>query len=125
MPSKDRAQDRAERRQHERAERNERIIEHFEAVLNDVKYPVTAEEIRAEFRDAPDEVVGEEESLGSVLDRLDDEYRNADEAREAIMEHLGEAEHSQPAETEREEVAETRRETRGQVDSVEGEGDHE
>jgi hypothetical protein len=122
MPSKDRAQDRAEQRKHDRAERQERILDHFEAVLNDVKYPVAAEELRAEFRDAPDEVVGEEESLGSVLDRLDDQYRDADEAREAIVELLGEAEHATPESTEREERVETRRETGDHVDTVDGEG---
>lgn len=125
MPSKDRAQDRAERRQHERAERNEHIIEHFESILNDVAYPVTGEKLRAEFRNAPDEVVNEEESLGSALDRLDDEYRDADEAREAIMGHLGDATSAKPEDTEREEIAETRRETREQTDTVEGEGDRE
>lgn len=122
MPSKDRAQDRAEQRQHERAERQERIFEHFEAILDDVKYPVSTDELQAEFRDAPDEVVNESESLGSALDRLDDQYDDADEAREAVMEALGEAEHADPATTEREEVAETRRETRDHVDTV---GDEE
>lgn len=121
MPSKDRAQDRAEQRKHDRAERQERIFEHFEAILDDVSYPVSSRELKAEFRDAPDEVVGEDESLGSALDRLDDQYDDADEAREAVMEALGEAEHADPATTEREEVAETRQETRDHVDAVDGE----
>ena len=124
MPDKDRAQDRAEQRQHDRAERQERIIAHFESILDDVKYPVTTEELKVELRDSPQELTGETESLGSVLDRLDDQYQDADEARDAIMEHLGEAEHAKPASTEREERAETRRETRDHVDTVDGDDEH-
>lgn len=121
MPSKDRAQDRAEQRKHERAERSERIVREFERVLDDVKYPVTTQELKAELRDSPQEMTGETESLGSVLDRMDDRYENEQEARDAVMEHLGEAEHAKPASTEREERAETRRETRDRVDDVDGE----
>lgn len=117
MPSKDRAQDRAERRQHDRAERNERILDHFERLVDDVKFPANTAELRAELRDAPDEV-GESESLGSLLDRLDDEYADEQEARDAVVERLGEAEHASPEATEREEVAETRREQTGNVDDV-------
>lgn len=58
-------------------------------------------------------MVGEEESLGSVLDRLDDEYDDELTARTAILEELGEAEHTKPAET-----AEVQRETTGVVDGV-------
>lgn len=119
MPDKDRAQDRAERRQRERAERNEHIVRHFEQVIDDVTFPANTAEIRAQLRDAPDEV-GETESLGSVLDRLEDEYATEQEAREAFRERLGEAEHAEPADTEREEVAETRREQTGNVADVDG-----
>lgn len=113
--------EKAERRQRERRERQAEILEQFEHAVDDVKFPTNSAEIRAEFRDAPDEVVAEEESLGSVLDRLDDEYEDPQAAREAILEELGEAEHANPAETEREEVAETEAETTGVVEEIDEE----
>ncbi|GAB7014256.1 hypothetical protein [Halolamina salina] len=108
----------AERRQRDRRERQEEILSEFESAVDDVKFPSNSAEIRAELRDAPDEVVAEEESLGSVLDRLDDEFEDEQAARDAIMEELGEAEHADPATTEREEIAETERETTGVVDEI-------
>lgn len=113
--------EKAKRRQRERHERQAEILEEFEETVDDVKFPVHSAEIRAELRDAPDEVVAEEESLGSVLDRLDDEYEDPQDAREAILEELGEAEHATPAETERKEAAETERETTGVVDELDEE----
>jgi hypothetical protein len=112
------ADEKAERRQRDRHERQEEILEAFEAAVDDVKFPSNSAEIRAELRDAPDEVVAEEESLGSVFDRLDDEYEDEQAARDAIVAELGEAEHADPAATERREVAETERETTGVVDEV-------
>lgn len=111
----------AERRQRDRQQRQDEIIQEFEETIEDVKFPVHSAEIAAEYRDAPDEVVAEEESLGSVLDRLDDEYDDPQTAREAILEELGEAEHATPAETERKEVAETEQETTGVVDEIDDE----
>jgi len=113
--------ERAERRQRDRQQRQDEIIAEFEETIEGVKFPVHSAEIATEYRDAPDEVVAEEESLGSVLDRLDDEYDDEQTAREAILEELGEAEHASPAETERKEAAETERETTGVVDEVDDE----
>jgi len=112
------ADEQAERRQRDRREGQEAILSEFESAVDDVKFPSNSAEIRAELRDAPDEVVAEEESLGSVLDRLDDEFEDDEAARDAIMEELGEAEHADPATTEREEIAETERETTGVVDEI-------
>lgn len=114
-------QERAEQRQHERYERQEDIFEYVERLVDDVKFPTNAAELRAEYRDAPDEVVYEEESLGSVLDRLDDEYEDELAAREAIFEELGEAEHAKPAEQFEKEAAEVQRETEGVVENVDEE----
>mgnify|MGYP006282684717 FL=1 len=108
----------AERRQHDRHERQEEILTEFENAVDDVKFPSNSAEIKAELRDAPDEVVAEEESLGSVLDRLDDEYEDEISAREAVLEEFGESEHADPEITERREVAETERETTGVVDEI-------
>lgn len=121
MPDDDGVEARAKERQHERAERTERILRHFEELAEGVKFPSSSAELKAELYDAPDEVVGEEESLGSVLDRLDDEYESEVDARNAIMEELGEAEHTTPRETEAAELAETRFETTGETGSIEEE----
>lgn len=111
-------QEAAARRQRERHERQEEIFEYVERLVDDVKYPTNSAELRTAYRDSPDEVVAEEESLGSALDRLDDEYEDEVAAREAIMEELGEAEHAKPAETTEKEAAEVERETTGVVDEV-------
>ncbi len=116
--------EKAERRQRDRQERLDEIVQEFEEAVEDVKFPVHSAEIAAEYRDAPDEVVSEEESLGSVLDRLDDEYEDRESAREAILEELGEAEHANPAETEAKEAAETERETTGVVDDIDEESEY-
>ena len=111
-------QEEAARRRRERHERREEIFEYVERLVDDVKYPTNSAELRTAYRDSPDEVVAEEESLGSALDRLDDEYEDEVAAREAIMEELGEAEHAKPAETTEKEAAEVERETTGVVDEV-------
>lgn len=115
------ADDEAKRRQRERHERQAEILEQFEETIQDLKFPVHSAEIAAEYHDAPNEVVGEEESLGSVLDRLDDEYNDPQTAREAILEELGEGKHTKPAETERKEIVETKQETTGVVDEIDDE----
>lgn len=111
-------QDEAARRRRERHESREEIFEYVERLVDDMKYPTNSAEIRTAYRDSPQEIVGEEESLGSALDRLDDEYEDEVAAREAIMEELGEAEHAKPAETTEKEAAEVERETTGVVDEV-------
>lgn len=126
VPSDDRVTDRARERQRERHNRQAEVFDHFESVVDDVKFPTSSAELAAAFRDEPDEVVGEEESLGSVFDRLDDEYEDEVAAREALLAELGEAEHADPATTEREEVAETRAEQLDRTESVEDDaGDSE
>jgi predicted transcriptional regulator len=88
-----------------------------------VKFPTNTAELKAEYRTAPDEIVGEEESLGTVLDRLDDEYDDELTARKAILEELGEAEHADPDEQYEKEAAEVQRELEGVVDAVDEEDD--
>lgn len=111
-------QESAAARQRERHERQEEILAEFEEVVDDVKFPSNSAELRAEYRTDPDEVVAEEESLGSVLDRLDDEYEDEISAREAVLEEFGEAEHANPADQVEQEAAEVQRETEGVVEDV-------
>lgn len=84
-PNRDRAQDRAESRKSERADRTEGILEDVESHLGGLEYPVTGEEIATEYGTEAIDLPNETESLGSVFDRLaNEEFESAEEAREAI-----------------------------------------
>ncbi len=88
-PSRDRAQDRAERRQSRRAETAESILEDAEYHLGDLEYPVTSEELAAEYANEPIDLPNETESLGSVFDRLaGEQFDSAEEVREAVYGEL-------------------------------------
>ncbi|WP_455449283.1 DUF5789 family protein [Natrinema thermotolerans] len=92
-PSRDRAQDSAERRKAERADNTESILEAVERDLGELEYPVTSEELATEYADDPIDMPNETESLGSVFDRLAGEQFDSPEAvREAAYgEITGEA----------------------------------
>lgn len=82
----------ANERRHERTEHVENILKETDTSLNDHKYPATSEELSRAYSDQPSDLPNETESLGSVFDRLDDEYDTAEEAREAVYNELtGEA----------------------------------
>ncbi|MFC4248895.1 hypothetical protein ACFOZ7_18535 [Natribaculum luteum] len=89
----DRVQDRAERRQSERASTTESVLEEVEHHLGDVEYPVRGEELAASYGTETIDLPNETESLGSVFDRLaNEEFESSAEAREAIYgEITGEA----------------------------------
>ncbi len=89
----DRVQDRAERRQSERASTTESVLEEVERHLGDVEYPVRGEELAASYSTEALDLPNETESLGSVFDRLaNEEFESPAEAREAIYgEITGEA----------------------------------
>ena len=87
-PSKDDVEDRATERQHDRAERVERIVEAFETKLEDRSYPVSSAELGAEYADQPIDLPNETETVGDVFDRLGDEFDSAAEAREALYGEL-------------------------------------
>ena len=82
----DSVDDRARERQRERSQRREEILG---GMLDERKYPVTAEELAVEYADQTVDLPNETESLGSVFDRLVDErFESPDEAREAILNEL-------------------------------------
>ena len=84
-PSRDRAQDRAEQRKSSRADETESILERVERDLGELEYPITSEEIAAEYGNEPIDMPNETESLGSVFDRLSgEEYGSPEEVREAV-----------------------------------------
>ena len=84
-PDVDRAQDRAERRQSQRATRSEAMLE----TLETHEYPVTGEELAREYATEPMDLPNETESLGDVFDRLsNEEFESAADAREAIYAEL-------------------------------------
>ena len=88
-PSRDRAQDRAERRKSRRAEATESILEDAEYQLGDLEYPVTSEELAAEYANEPIDLPNETESLGSVFDRLaGEQFDSAEAVREAVYGEL-------------------------------------
>jgi len=72
-PDPSRVQDSAKRRQHERTEHVEDILNRADDFFDEDKYPVTSEELATEYADQPLDLPNETESLGSVFDRLVDE----------------------------------------------------
>jgi hypothetical protein len=92
-PDASRVQDRAIERQDDREDSVERMLGQADELLGNVKYPVTSEELAAEYGDQESDLANETESLGSVFDRLVDErFESEAEAREAIYgEITGEA----------------------------------
>ena len=82
-------QDSAKRRQHEKTEHVEDILNRADDLLDPDKYPITSEELATEYADQPMDLPNETESLGSVFDRLVDErFETPAEAREALYGEL-------------------------------------
>ncbi|MFP8952149.1 hypothetical protein ACLI4Z_04115 [Natrialbaceae archaeon A-arb3/5] len=102
-PDKDRAQDRATQRKSDRAETTESILADVEQDFGELEYPITSEEIAAEYGSEPVDMPNETESLGSVFDRLaGEQYDTPEEVREAVYgEITGEAGDQHEANTER------------------------
>jgi hypothetical protein len=58
-------------------------------MLSDHKFPTTSEELAVDYGDEPIDMANETESMGSVLDRLEDErFENIQEVEEAISNEL-------------------------------------
>jgi len=82
-------QDSAERRQHERSEHVENVLNGVDGLLDEDKYPTTSEELAVEYANEPIDLPNETESLGSVFDRLVDErFETPEEARELLYREL-------------------------------------
>lgn len=82
-------QDAAKRRSGERAETVEGILSDVRSDLGDQNYPVSSEELGAYYADDPIDLPNETESVGSVFDRLNNSYEDADEAYEAFASEYG------------------------------------
>jgi len=88
-PDPERVQESAQRRQHERAEHTENILDRLDALLERTDYPTTGEELATEYATDVIDMPNETESLGSVFDRLVDErFDSPEEAREAAYGEL-------------------------------------
>ena len=88
-PDHERVQSESIERRHERTEAVEDAIDDVGGLLQEAKYPVTAEELSVEYGDEVLDLPNETESLGSVFDRLVDErFDSAEEAREAVYHEL-------------------------------------
>jgi hypothetical protein len=89
----------ANRRRRERTEHVENILAETDTLFDDADYPTTSEELSRAYGDRTLDLPNETESLGSVFDRLDDEYGSPEEAREAVYNELtGEAMADRPEE---------------------------
>ncbi|SEP61110.1 DUF5789 family protein [Natrinema salaciae] len=117
-PNRDRAQDRAEKRQSERADHTESILKDVERHLGELEYPVTSEELATEYANEPIDMPNETESLGSVFDRLvGEQFDSPEEVREAAYGELtGKAGSPNEANAERElgELDDDAQESRGE-----------
>ena len=84
-PDPERVQSESNERRHERTETVEDVLGDVGGLLQEAKYPVTAEELAVEYGDEELDLPNETESLGSVFDRLVDErFDSPEEAREAV-----------------------------------------
>lgn len=92
-PDPERVQRGAKERQSARADHSESILEAVDRHLGEVAYPVTGEELSAQYSIDETDLPNETESLGDVFDRLtNEEFASEAEARERIYGELtGEA----------------------------------
>lgn len=74
----------AAKRQSDRAEIVEGILDDVETDLGDSKYPVRSEELAETYADQPIDLPNETESLGDVFDRLGQEFDSREDIREAL-----------------------------------------
>jgi len=77
-------QESAEQRKNERAEEVESLLSDVREDLGDHKYPVSSEEIAAEYANEPSGLKNETESIGSVFRRLDETFEDEEAAYEAF-----------------------------------------
>ncbi|MFC7045721.1 hypothetical protein ACFQH6_10155 [Halobacteriaceae archaeon GCM10025711] len=114
MPRDESVSENAAERQRERAENVEHALESVTGSLDGQEYPVSSAELATVYADQPIDLPNETESLGSVFDRLDEEFDSPAAAREAVYHELtGEA--AGPEEYNRERP----------IDELSGDGDPE
>lgn len=77
-------QESSEQRKNDRAEQTESILAEVREDLGDRKYPVSSEEIAAEYSTEPSGLKNETESIGSVFRRLDETFEDEEAAYEAF-----------------------------------------
>ena len=98
-PDLDRVQDAAEERRRERTDHVEDTLAAVREDLGDEKYPVSSEDLAATYADQAIDLPNETETLGSVFDRLDEQFADEREAYEAVATEL-EAEERFPVDAE-------------------------
>jgi hypothetical protein len=84
-PHEETVQESARRRQRERTDRIETMLDERVELMDEEKYPTTSEELAVEYADEPIDLPNETESLGSVFDRLVDERFDSPEALRAAV----------------------------------------
>lgn len=79
-------QESARERQRERAETVEHVLERAKLDLSGFEYPVTSEELAAEYGGRELDLPNETETFGDVVDRLtEDRFDSEREVREAVL----------------------------------------
>ncbi|RBI59699.1 hypothetical protein DMJ13_21440 [halophilic archaeon] len=83
------------RRNHKRAANVEEIFSEVERLTKGLKYPVSGEEIAAEYSDQLTDLPNETEDIGTALDRLEEnrEFESPETAWKAIIDILSEYDH--------------------------------
>jgi len=87
-PDLDRVQDAAEDRRRERTEHVEDALAGVREDLGEEKYPVSSEELAATYADQAIDLPNETETLGSVFDRIDEQFEDERAVYEAVVTEL-------------------------------------
>ena len=95
----DSVQDAAAERQRERADHVEDALAAVREDLGEEKYPVSSEELAATYADQAIDLPNETETLGSVFDRIDEQFEDERAVYEAVVREL-EAEERFPVDAE-------------------------
>lgn len=81
-------QDESRRKQRERAEAVENLLDDVDPDLDEHAYPVASEDLATHYGNTELDLPNETESLGDVFDRLADDYDTPQEARASVLKEI-------------------------------------
>lgn len=81
----DAASERSRQRKDDREASIEDALADAREHLGEQRYPASSEELAAAYADGPIDLPNETESLASAFDRMDDQFRNAEDAHRALL----------------------------------------
>ncbi|MFW5957033.1 MAG: hypothetical protein ACOCQ7_01205 [Natronomonas sp.] len=82
------AQDESRRKQKERAEAVQNLLDDVDPDLDEHAYPVASEDLATHYGNTELDLPNETESLGDVFDRLADDYDTPQEARASVLKEI-------------------------------------